>query len=310
MFSNLVLYKLDPTSVDPLALEDALQRNCFEPCLPSAEISRGWVAPEGEGRPLVYQQGQQILVSLKIERKTVPTKLVKHLAAERAAAIEQETGNRQGRSAMKALREEIYHELLPRAFPKQSVVFAWLDLDRGVIAVATSSVASAESVLEVLNRSVDGLRFALMSAAIPIELQMSTWLQNGEAPAALSLDDSCELRNVAMGRRRIRYTEVPLDREDIRTQLSEGMVPTQVALTWDQRLSFVLTDRMDLRKLELLDVVRDGRECPTDKEAAFASSFALETAEYGRLIAELRTILGEGASPVGAPGAEGPGAEE
>jgi len=46
-------------------------------------------------------------------------------------------------------------------------------------------------------------------------------------------------------------------------------LPTRLALTWDSRLSFVLTEGMQLKKLSFLDVVFEGTS--KGKEAALTA---------------------------------------
>ena len=73
-----------------------------------------------------------------------------------------------------------------------------------------------------------------------------------------------------------------------------GDKPTRLALTFDDRASFVLTQRLELKRVEYLDVVResitdDDRE---DAQALFDAEFALMTGELLRLLDATVAALG------------------
>src|SRR3546814_19449274 len=61
--------------------------------------------------------------------------------------MEQREGRKPGGRARKRLKEDLVHELLPRAFVKPSRTDAMLDLEHGLCIVDSSSPKSAEGVL-------------------------------------------------------------------------------------------------------------------------------------------------------------------
>ena len=71
-------------------------------------------------------------------------------------------------------------------------------------------------------------------------------------------------------------------------------MPTRLALSWADRVSFVLTDGLLIKKLQLLDVVLQAQ---TDSKGAgaddnFDSDIAMLTGELMRLIPDLIEALG------------------
>jgi recombination associated protein RdgC len=75
--------------------------------------------------------------------------------------------------------------------------------------------------------------------------------------------------------------------------LAAGKLPTRLALTFDDRVSFVLTEKTEIKRLQFLDVVReqlDDKE--TDAQALFDAGFALMTGELRLLLPALVEALG------------------
>ena len=65
-------------------------------------------------------------------------------------------------------------------------------------------------------------------------------------------------------------------------------------MTFDDRASFVLTERMELKRIDLLDVVRDSVRADEheDAQALFDAEFALMAGELLRLLDAMVEALG------------------
>ncbi len=108
-----MVYRVGPDWSATLAeMEDGLDGARFTPCGASQEKSVGWVEPRGEAHgPLVESVGRQLILKLKIETKTVPGSVVTRKAKERAAQIEESTGRKPGKKAIRELKDDIKLEL-------------------------------------------------------------------------------------------------------------------------------------------------------------------------------------------------------
>ena len=103
-----------------------------------------------------------------------------------------------------------------------------------------------------------GLKLSLLQTALSPATAMSTWLTEKEAPAGFSIDRECELKQPDSEKASVRYTRHTLDIDEVAEHIRQGKLPTQLALTWGGRVSFVLTEALTLKKIELLDVVLEG----------------------------------------------------
>lgn len=295
MFKNLTLFRLGADCTATLALdaaEAALQKNRFVPCGATQPQSAGWVSPRGvEGAPLVESVGGEWLMRLMVEQRIVPGAVVKQRTDEIADQIEQSTGRRPGRKQTRELKDQALLELLPQAFTKRASVNVWLSPVGGWLVVDTGSGSRADEVVTLLVQALDGLAVqALHTAESPTTL-MSDWLLSGEPAADFSVDRECELKSTDEMKSAVRYARHPLDIDEIREHIRHGKVPTRLAVTWYGRVSFVLTEALQLRRLAFLEGVLDA-DGTVAADERFDADAAITTAELRRLLPALVEALG------------------
>lgn len=293
-FKNLQIYRLPaPWAITLTELDDQLARRRFLPCGSQEGESRGWIAPLGGDGPLVHSIGGQWLIALGIEQRLLPASVVRQVADERAEEIAAQQGYKLGRKQMKDLREAVQQELMPRAFTRRRKMYAWIDPEGGWLGIDAPSQTRAEDLLEVLRQTLDTLPLALVRTERSPVAAMADWLAGGEAPGNFTIDQDCELRSVADEKAAVRYVRHALDGDDVRAHLVGGKLPTRLALTFDDRVSFVLTEKTEIKRLDFLDVVKeqiDDKE--TDAQALFDAGFALMTGELRLLLPALVEVLG------------------
>ncbi len=294
MFKNALIYRIESWDAPAAAtLEDRLAGQRFVECAASQPESAGWVEPRGQKHGALLEQvaGQTILRRC-VERKPVPASVVKPLLDERLQKIEDATGRRPRGKQAKELKQTIVHELLPRAFAKRSHTLVWLDAKAGLAWVEASSVKQADALITRLVELLGGgMRLALLQTQVSPAAAMAEWLATREAPAGFSIDRDCELKQPDSEKATVRYARHTLDIDELGEHIRQGKLPTQLAMTWNGRVSFVLTEAMVLMKIKLLDVVLEGRPEPLGDDG-FDADVALSTGELRLLIPDLMAALG------------------
>ena len=291
----MVYRLLSPWGMSQARLEEALQSAHFVECGPSQEKSVGWVEPRGQadGACVEVVAGQWILKWM-MEVKSVPGSVVKRKVQEQVTHIEADTGRKPGKKEIRALGDDVRQSLLPMAFTKQSSVTLWLDPQAQRLVIDAASAAKADEVLTSLIKAVDGLALGLIDTQTAPATAMAHWLGTQEAPQGFSVDRECELRAADESKAVVRYTRHALDTDEVSQHIAHGKVPTRLALTWNDRVSFVLTDALQLKKVAFLDVVAD--ESPAsaaDREQDhFDADVAIATGELRRLLPALLNALG------------------
>jgi recombination associated protein RdgC len=303
MFKTASFFRIDHEFILPPldALEHALQAARFVPCGPTQPESYGWVAPRGnKSLALVESVGGQVILNLCTEKRALPASAVKAAVDECIEKYKKETGHeRVGAKVKKQFKEEVMLDLLPRAFSKRSSTMVWLDTANKLLVVGTGSLTGADKVVTCLLdalSAVPGSRpaggFKPVQTHMSAAASMSQWLASREAPFNFTVDRDCELKTPDDQKSTVRYSRHTLEIDEVPQHIAAGKVPTQLALTWNDRLSFVLTESAQLKKIQLLDVVLDGvRENGADDDG-FDTDAAIITGELSALIPDLLGALG------------------
>jgi recombination associated protein RdgC len=299
MLKSAHIYRIEHWNPPALSeVERRLDGARFVECGASQPESVGWVAPRGDAHaPLVENVAGHWVLSLCTETKSVPGAVVKTQLQAQLAAIEQQTGRRPRGKQTRELKEAVVHALLPRAFPKRSDIPVWIDAQAGAVWVGTGSSKRADAVVTRLIELLGGeLKLSLLQTTMSPAAAMAAWLTDKEAPAGFSIDRDCELKQPDSERATVRYARHTLDIDEVATHIQQGKLPTQLALTWANRVSFVLTETLTLKKIQLLDVVLEGAGIDAAQagqdDGAFDANVALATGELRLLLPDLIDALG------------------
>lgn len=292
-FKNIQLYKLTaPWAIALSELEAQLARGPFVKCPSNQPRSRGWVSPRKDDC-LVFALGRQWLIALRTEERLLPSSVINDEIKERAEAIEAQQGYAPGRKQLKELRERVTEELMPRAFTRSKTTFVWIDPNNGWFAVDAATPSRAEEVIKHLRHCLDVFPLQLVHTQISPQSAMADWLASSEPPFGFTIDRDCELKAAGEEKASVRYSRHTLDGEEPKHHLAAGKLPTKLALTWDDRISFVLTERFEIKRLAFLDLLKEQAEKDAERaDEQFDANFALMTGELGRFLPQLVEALG------------------
>ncbi len=304
MFGNACIFRIGAGfTLPPIdALETVLRKAAFVPCGPTQSESSGWVSPRGKSKQLAEEVGGNLILRQCTERRAVPGAALKAAVDAMVERYKQETGNERAPSKLKKeFKEEALLTLLPRAFPKRSMTTLWLDASNHTLVVDSPGIGGPA------DRIVTALLAALVEipGCAPLDLQlpqihtspsaaMAHWLITREAPWRFTIDRDCELKTPDEQKSTVRYQRHTLEIEEVAQHVAAGKVPTQLAMTWNDRVSFVLTEVGTLRKIKMLDVAMDGVEKGED---SFDTDTTIITSELSALIPDLMLALGGEVQP-------------
>lgn len=296
MFKNALLYRIGPWEPPSSAeIESRLDTGRFVECGASQLESAGWVEPRGEKNGVLMEGvGGQLILKLCIERKAVPSQVVKNTLEQQLEKIEADTGRRPKGKKARELKEDIVHGLLPRAFPKRSTTTIWIDPRAKLVTVGAGSVKAADRIVSMLVELLGGgITLTLLQTETSAGTAMAEWLKTREAPPGFTIDRECELKQPDSEKSTVRYARHTLDIEEVGEHIAQGKLPTQLAMTWNSRVSFVLTEAMTIKKIKLLDVALEGAGSTGGKDDnGFDADVAITTGELGQLIPDLILALG------------------
>lgn len=301
MFKNAIIYRMQlPEGASLQGLTEALAASPFLECAPTQEISTGWVPPREEHGAMVEAIGGHWIFRLQSEAKAVPGSVLTRKTKEKAKLIFEQTGRKPGKKELKEIKEELKLTLLPMAFSKIGAVTAWFDPAAGLLVLDTASITVADHVITHLVRAVDGLKLALVDTKTSPTAAMADWLTTQEPPAGFSLGQSCELKACDESKAKVRYDRHSIETDEVRQHIAQGKLPTKLELTWEDRITFVLTEGGHLSKIEFDDVVFEGQRAVD--AGNFDADVAIMTIDLSELIdALIEALGGEAVAQEGAP---------
>ena len=289
-FKNAIAYPFN-AKVDAEALAAKLEARRFVDCGSQDTRSKGWTQPR-PGAGYIYKVGAAILIALKTQEKILPAAVVNQQTDKKAALIEELQGYKPGRKQRREIKEAVIHELLPRALTKDSVVHAIIDTASRLLVVNAGSSSKAESVLSALRDSDVDLEVRMMR----FDLSPVSWMSDlimSHGTEQFTVDQDCDLRSQDEGGAEVKFRHHALDGDAVE-HLERGKVPTRLALTFDDRISFVVTDVGHIKKLAFLDVLKEETRNAESADDVFDSELSITSGELGRLYQALRTEMREG----------------
>jgi recombination associated protein RdgC len=287
-FKNLTVYRLPGEwSWSAAGLEEALARRPLQPCGPFEMRSMGWV-PAATGDRLLHTLGEHHLLALGVDQKLLPASIVRQEAQQRARVQADTQGFPVGRRQMRALKMQVLEELRARALSRRRITRAWIDPRGGWLVVDSASDRRAEELVETLRDTLGSLAVQKVDTERSPSACMTAWLMQSDASGAFSIEQDLELVSGEPAKSFVRYRRHPLDGKEVRDYVAGGKRPTQLGLTWNGRVSFVLTEKMQIKRVEFLEIVREsGDEDEIDPAEQFDLDFAVMAGELAKLLVEL-----------------------
>lgn len=280
-FRNLTFFRFSPAVATALSnltlatdegnLQHWLAQHPLKPAGPLELSSRGFVPPHGRGSAALFHSVNRTLwLTLGIEDKVFPPAVLTEELAKRLAKIEEAEGRKLGGRARKQLKDDIAHELLPRAFVKPRRLSALIDLDECFVAVDTSSRKQAEAFVSELRHVLGSFPAVPLNAEVAVRAVLTNWLVEGtpdggfdgdeQTSGWLCLGDEAELRDPVDGGAVLRVSRQELAAEEIHAHLESGKQVTRLSLVHDKAVSFVFGEDLGVRKVKLLDSAMESLE--------------------------------------------------
>lgn len=293
MFKRIQIYNIAAQwHCELQAVEAALAVNRFTECGATQESSVGWIEPRGEKHgALVEDVGGQWIAKLMTETKVIPGAVVKEEAKKCCAEIEAQTGRKPGKKEKREITEDVRNKLIAQAFTRKAVSVVWIDPTAMRLVIDAGSQSRADEVITQLVKAMDGFAVTLAATNQSPAVSMSIWLDTQETPQGFTADRDCVLQANDDSKASVRYAKHALDIEEIRGHIAAGKTPVQLAMTWNDQVSFVLTDSGALKKIAFLDAEFEaGKSHGAD--SGFDADVAIATGELSKLIPDLLDALG------------------
>lgn len=246
MFKNATIYRLVKLPDD---MADNMDSARFTPLGASTQDrSVGWIPPREENGDLIEPVHNRWFVKVAIETKTVPASEVNKAVEAACEQIEQMTGRKPGKKERRQLKEDAVIGLLPQAFPKRKDVMVMIDQASELIFIDSTSSSVSDAVVGLLVQA--GLAVALVQTTnTPAQFMTECLLDDQDDFSNFAIGRECELKSTGEDGAKVTFKNHHLQTDEVRKHVTEGKLPTKLALCDGNETTFVLTDNLALRKI-------------------------------------------------------------
>ena len=295
-FRNLQIYLLStPFDISAEALHDKLNARPSRECSSMELSTYGWEPPLGlNGKLLTHAVAHCTMICMRREERVMPAVVVNQRLTQRISDLEEAEGRKVRRRERGEIKDEIFLDMLPKAFTKSVLTYAYIDSRNGWLLVDAASPKRAEELITLLRETLGTLPLRPLEVTDSPVHAMTSWLQHASLPKEFVLGDECELRDLAEEGSVVRCRRQDLAGKEIAGHLKAGKEVVQVSLEWQARIGFVLTAELGVKRLRFLDLIQ---EAAAESEAAdpatrFDVDFALMSLELGRFVSSLIKLFG------------------
>lgn len=294
-FKNLAIYRFTESfSLSPDELEQKLGQQVFRPCGGHDEFSVGWTAPLGKASDaLVHANNGFMMICAKKEEKVIPASVINEMLQDKIAEIEEREARKLAGKERTRIKDELIFELLPKAFSFSKKTFAYIDSQGGWLVVDAASAKKAEDLLSQLRKCLGSLPVVPIGVSIKPSSVMTQWLLNHDAPKDILIEDECELRSLEDEGGIVRCKRHDLKLPEIKNHLDSGKQVIKLAMSWADRLSFVLDESLAVKRLKFLDLIQDQAADieAFDETEQFDADFSIMSAELGQFFPRLLELF-------------------
>lgn len=295
-FKNLSIFRLtEEFALTPVELEEKLGQIAFRPCGQHEEATFGWTAPLGKtSQQLVHAANGFMMICVKKEEKVLPAAVVNEMLQEKILEAEDQQGRKLAKKERAAIKDELIFELLPRAFTFSNKTYAYIDPKGGWIVVDAASAKKAEDLLSLLRKCLGSLPAVPLNTVDKPVAIMTDWLINNQPPSDITIEDECELRSPEEEGGIIRCKRHDLSLPEIKNHLDTGKEVIKLAVSWADRLAFIIDENLAVKRLKFLDLIQ---EQVTDTEASseaeqFDVDFSIMSLELANFLPRLLELFG------------------
>jgi recombination associated protein RdgC len=275
-FRQAQLFKFeDKSSFDAKELEDQLEQLAFTPCPSGLPLSQGWISPtDEEDTSLVYVVKDFLLICLQTEAKLLPATIVRQKLNEKIKSIQLKHDRKVSYKEKNMLKQEVYNELLPLAFGVLYRTYAFIDTKNNWLILDTNNAKRTENFITFFKRSLSKIKITSpeIKKLSPI---LTRWLLDNDHPKSLNIEDACVLQDPKQIERSIRIQKQDLSSNYVQPILKNDFEISQMKMTWNDQITFVLKNDFTFQSLQYQDSVVEltGEDKNDEGEGSFRTDF-------------------------------------
>lgn len=298
-FKNAIIYQLNKDNLlDKKVVELAVNASPFSPCGNTDSTKSGWISPYGENgdNPLMIDLNGQLLLRLKKETKILPSSVVKQALADKVAKQEDALNRKLKKTEKQSLKDEVFIDLLPRAFSKYQTFWLWIDTVNKRVIVDSASFKQAEDILALLRKEVGSLAITPLSSDVPLDKIMTDWVRNTVKIPPILLGNEIELKDVLEDNQVVRCKNLDIDGQEVFVHIDAGKQVSKLNLVDERGVAFMLNKDFTLKRIKFDSAIVDKNEdfMPEERDKRLEADFVIMSSALAETIETLISITQTG----------------
>jgi recombination associated protein RdgC len=300
-FKNAQVYKLAASFIEsndrlsPATLSEKMSHHEFGPCQAQQPVSIGWTPVIPGTENLVHVNGDNWLICLKRQERILPAAALRKELAEKIDQIQKNEDRRVGSKERQTMKDEVIFSMLPKAFTKDSLHYAYINLKLGLLVVDCSSDSMADTASAFLRETIGTLPCTLLQSHCQPSQGLTSWLESPETkPDNWDLIPKLKMTQSSNSDVKVSFVNIELDSEEIKAALEHDGQVLEIDVSWNDRLTACINSKAQIKRIKFADLVTEQsmEQSGDDKESQFDTSFMIMAGELNKLIVEMVSIFG------------------
>lgn len=227
-------------------------------------------------------------------QRLLPASVINEELQQRVETLEAEKDRKIGRKEKAEIKDQLYFELLPRAFVRHRKLRFVVDMDNRQIWIESSAQNRAEAVVSALRKALGSLPVTPWSGSVHLPDVLSGFLENpNQLPQGFSLGDAAQLAGLGDEKPTIRFKSIPLDSDEVQNPLKQGLFANQIQLLAYDEIQFQINDKAQLKTIKPLSILQENLSQLDAEEAiaALTAEWSLQGGVLRKVVAALSDFL-------------------
>lgn len=295
-FRNLAAYRMvSDLNLSGAEVSEHLSTAQFTPCSKSDLQTTGFVQPVSHAtQAFAHAVGDRILVTLCSEEKILPGAVINEELESKVRSIEERQNRKVGRKERKELKENVIVELAARAFTRKRYTRAMILPKAKLVLVDAAYGTRSEEIMEWIRKCILDLQVRPIQGSMSSCVAATQWVSTGESPAEFSIDQECELAAPEEDGALVKCVRQDVATSEVTNHIEAGKEVKKLAMTWSDKISFILCDDLSLRRLTMLDLLQEeAKEAQAvDSAEQFDANLVICADETTKLLHDVLEALG------------------
>jgi recombination associated protein RdgC len=293
MFKNITAFRLtEKFEISQNELAEKLVK--FAAVEPKGQVAQTKGFAHVIDDEIVVESNNCMMICFQQFDKVLPSSVVNDELDKRIAAIKEEQERMVFSKEKSEIKDYVTMEFLPHAFVRQSKTFAYIDVKNDYLIVDTASQSKAEDVLSLLRKALDGFPALPINTVKSPTFVMTDWLMFRGVEIDFVIDDECRIVDAEQKSSIINVKNFDVTSDTITENVANGMQVRSLALTYKDRVSFVLNSDFAIKRVKFLDLAMEERgefDAGDERQKLFVDMI-LMTSEIRALLGDLVKAFG------------------